>query len=291
MRADVDSFGAQEIPSISEMADGRLSVSWHDGTLGNGIVSSTIVDARNAHVNVQGTSHNDIYAPSEFTGDVLDGGAGIDTLTFQGSGSGVAVNLATHSGSKGDAASDTFNNFENVLGSKFVDTLFGDGGSNALRGGAGNDVIRGGGGNDVIAGGAGTDKLYGGTGRTSRDTFLFDVTLNSASVANRNKDVIYDFGSKYDVLAFDHDAFTNSTIARALAGKNFSLDHPSKMSSAFIRFGNHALDRNDFFIVNLQNHKLYWDVDGSGSKAMVEIAHFSFEKNAGSISASDFYFV
>ena len=39
------------------------------------------------------------------------------------------------------------------------------------------------------------------------------------------------------------------------------------------------------------NGKLYWDVDGSGSKAQVEIATIKLEKNAGLITASDFYFV
>ncbi|MFC4171720.1 hypothetical protein ACFOYU_06570, partial [Microvirga sp. GCM10011540] len=60
-------------------------------------------------------------------------------------------------------------------------------------GGALNDRLSGGGGHDTIGGGAGKDKLYGGKGKTSKDAFVFDTKLTSKSVANRNKDKIYDF--------------------------------------------------------------------------------------------------
>ncbi|MCB8819507.1 calcium-binding protein [Microvirga rosea] len=164
-RATIDSHGSQTTPVISEMADGRLSISWHDPAITDGIapsiISSTIVDARTGKVTVNGTSHNDIYAPSEYTGDSLDGGEGIDTLTFKGASAGVAVNLANEaegqSGSAGDAASDTYKNFENINGSAFGDHLVGAAGTNRLDGGAGNDYLDGGTDNDVMIGGAGSD--------------------------------------------------------------------------------------------------------------------------------------
>ncbi|MEJ2035477.1 MAG: calcium-binding protein, partial [Maritimibacter sp.] len=96
--------------------------------------------------------------------DVLDGGAGHDTASYQSSAAGVTVDLATGTGSGGDAAGDTFSGIENLTGSDFADTLTGDAGSNTLIGGAGNDTLNGGAGDDWLQGGAGGDTLIGGAG-------------------------------------------------------------------------------------------------------------------------------
>ncbi|EGF33000.1 putative hemolysin-adenlyate cyclase protein [Oxalobacteraceae bacterium IMCC9480] len=89
--------------------------------------------------------------------DVLDGGAGIDTLGYAGSQEGVSVNLAAGLASGGDAEGDTFVNVENILGSSFDDILTGDTGDNLLSGGSGNDHLSGGAGADILNGGAGSD--------------------------------------------------------------------------------------------------------------------------------------
>ncbi|MXQ12049.1 calcium-binding protein [Microvirga makkahensis] len=160
-RAAADGFGAQKTPAISEMADGRLALSWNDWTIGNGLTSTTIVDARTASISVIGTAHNDVYAPSEHTGDFLNGSGGIDTLTFKGTTTGgVALNLGAESGSAGDAAGDAYLGFENVIGSKFDDTLTGGAGANRLEGGSGNDRLNGGADVDVMIGGSGNDIYY-----------------------------------------------------------------------------------------------------------------------------------
>ncbi|MFL5163986.1 MAG: hypothetical protein ACJ8CZ_16315, partial [Microvirga sp.] len=86
--------------------------------------------------------------------------------------------------------------------------------------------------------------------------------------------------------------FTNKAIKAFVAKKHgATLDHIVKMDTKFIAFGDHALDRDDFFVYNSANGKLYWDVDGSGSKAQVEIATIKLEKKAGLITAADFFFV
>ncbi|QFU17917.1 calcium-binding protein [Microvirga thermotolerans] len=157
---NVSAEGGQQItPSIFEMADGRLAVSWHNPshpTNGAGI-ETKIVDARAAAVTVTGTSKNDVYAPSDHAGDILDGGAGIDTLTFQAAGGGVAVDLGQERGTAGIAAGDTYKNFENVIGSNHADHLVGGAGANRLDGGAGNDTLDGGADADVMIGGTGSD--------------------------------------------------------------------------------------------------------------------------------------
>ena len=96
--------------------------------------------------------------------DALDGGAGIDTADYSGSAVGVSVNLASGTGSGGDAAGDTLSLIEAVTGSGFADVLTGDAGANALYGGAGNDTLAGGAGADALYGGTGDDSLTGGDG-------------------------------------------------------------------------------------------------------------------------------
>ncbi|MBA1155470.1 calcium-binding protein [Microvirga mediterraneensis] len=163
-RNTLDSFMSQRTPTISEMADGRLSISWYDPTssAGNGDnLSTTIVDARTANISVTGTSGDDIYAPSEYADDTLDGGNGIDTLTFQAAGSGVAVDLTAGVGTAGIAAGDTYTNFERVIGSNFADTLTGGNGASTLQGGAGDDVYFVKAGTTLVeTAGGGTDTVY-----------------------------------------------------------------------------------------------------------------------------------
>jgi hypothetical protein len=138
----------------------------------------------------------------------------------------------------------------------------------------------------------GQDKLYSGNGRTSQDAFVFDTKLTSKGTANKHKDIIHDFGPKYDALWFDDVAFTNKTIVNYLKGKAGSLDTPVKMKAGFFRAGDKALDKDDFFVWNPKTKKLYWDPDGSGSKAMMEIATVKLQKGEGStLSYKDLFFV
>ncbi len=96
--------------------------------------------------------------------DTLDGGAGTDTADYSGSGTAVTVNLATGSGSGGDAQGDTLISIENLDGSDHDDSLTGDGHDNTLDGGAGNDTLIGGAGDDRLRGRDGDDTLDGGAG-------------------------------------------------------------------------------------------------------------------------------
>ena len=92
-------------------------------------------------------------------GDTLDGGAGNDTVSYENSSDLVTVDLSAVGAqtSRGDAAGDTLINFENILGSRFDDTLTGTTGINVLTGGQGNDTLIGLGGADTLDGSVGTD--------------------------------------------------------------------------------------------------------------------------------------
>lgn len=109
-----------------------------------------------------GDGNDNVYG--EDGADNMDGGTGTDTLRYESDMAGVTVNLATGTGSGGQAQGDTFSNFENVNGGYGDDTLTGDAGNNVLNGRNGTDTLRGGAGNDVMHGDNGDDFLYGEDG-------------------------------------------------------------------------------------------------------------------------------
>jgi hypothetical protein len=96
--------------------------------------------------------------------DRLSGGDGRDTLDYSYRSAAVAVTLpgTSSSGDEGDVLAP---DFENVVGTRYADTLIGDAGPNELTGGDGNDTLAGGGGPDSIVGGTGDDNLDGGAGQ------------------------------------------------------------------------------------------------------------------------------
>ena len=79
--------------------------------------------------------------------DYLNGGAGFDRVYYAASPVGVTVNLATGTGTGGDAQGDVLKDIEMIIGSLFDDVLTGDDSNNTFRGLGGADMIDGGGGN------------------------------------------------------------------------------------------------------------------------------------------------
>ena len=134
--------------------------------------------------------------------DYLDGAGGVNTVDFLGAKAGVQVNLSIQDGSTaqatGGAGSVILNNFENLTGSAYADTLTGDDNDNVISGGAGNDLIRGKGGNDTLFGGAGSDQVHGGIG-------------NDSLIGGAGDDVMYGGGGGVDAFYFD-TKFGHDTI-------------------------------------------------------------------------------
>ena len=108
----------------------------------------------------------------------LDGGAGSDTLNFGHPESSMgstfqteaAITIDLSGSSKGNAT-----NFENIVGSRYNDTITGDSSANILIGSAGNDTITGGSGNDTIYGEASS----GGTYANQKAHLISDYNLGS----------------------------------------------------------------------------------------------------------------
>ena len=113
--------------------------------------------------NLTGSNFDDILEGNAGI-NVLIGGLGIDTVSYEHAIAGVTASLVTPVVSKKSKApaTDTLTGFENITGSAFNDSLTGDAGNNVLRGLAGNDTLNG---------GLGADTMFGGTGD---DTYVVD---------------------------------------------------------------------------------------------------------------------
>jgi Ca2+-binding RTX toxin-like protein len=103
--------------------------------------------------------------------DQLSGGDGFDVASYSGAGAGVTASLLNPQNNLGDAAGDTYQSIEGLIGSGFADRLFGDGSANTINGGFGNDVLFGDAGDDTLDGGNGADFMNGGLGN---DRFFVD---------------------------------------------------------------------------------------------------------------------
>jgi Ca2+-binding RTX toxin-like protein len=126
-----------------------------------------------------------------------------------------------------------------------------------LIGGKGRDKLTGGEGDDVIYGKGGSDILRGGEGR---DIFVFDT-----KPSKKNIDRIADFNPKYDALYFDNAVFKG-------LGRGGTFDKPMKLSKAKFYKGTAAHDASDRLIYDARKGALFYDPDGTGTKAPIRIA-------------------
>ncbi len=113
---------------------------------------------------LDGGDGDDIIVPGDFR-ERIDGGAGVDLLTYEVSTAGVRVDLTGLTLDGGYAKGDELvGGIENVDGSQHDDVIIGDGDANTLVGWHGDDIILGQAGADLIFGNDGDDFLYGGAG-------------------------------------------------------------------------------------------------------------------------------
>ena len=170
--------------------------------------SNLFVISTSEMVAIKTGNGNDSVSVSDYSAD-LDGGGGLDTLTFTNNSlrDSTVINLADEtyqSGSRRDT--QTITNFENIqiIGNNDA-VLIGDQNENQLFGGSGSDTLIGGGGSDILTGGAG------------RDFFRFN-----RSDSPNEPDTIEDFdaGSAGDVLQFN---FENSLSSTGLSFRTLDL--------------------------------------------------------------------
>ena len=176
--------------------------------------------------------------------DYLSGGTGSDTASYSGAAARVTVSLANVAINSGEAAGDTFNSIENLIGSSFNDYVYGNNAANTISGGSGNDLIKGYSGNDVMTGGSG------------QDIFVFNSALNGST----NVDKITDFNVAADTIQLDDLFFTalstGTLVATAFRANTTGL----------------AADAADRVIYETDTGELYYDSNGNASGGAVLFA-------------------
>jgi Ca2+-binding RTX toxin-like protein len=187
--------------------------------------------------------------------ETVNGGGGVDTLSFYASLTGVTVALDESIANTGAAAGDDYISFEILRGSKFgADRFIGTTANETFWGNGGADSLSGGAGVDALIGGAGIDRLSGGAGN---DKFIFHSTTEVG-------DLISDFGNagtNDDQILIKASGFGGGLVAGALSATQF-----------IVRADHAAQDSNDRFIFNTVDHSLWFDRDGNGVAAAVMVA-------------------
>lgn len=114
----------------------------------------------------------------------LDGGGGVDTVSFADAPAAVTTDLLTGQASGGWGTTITLSGIQNVIASDYGDTIIGNKGPSSFTGGPGNDTFVLEGGNDSIDGGGGTNTLDLGaaTGPVSLTLGVNDLPQDTGSL-------------------------------------------------------------------------------------------------------------
>ncbi|MBW4682072.1 MAG: calcium-binding protein [Microcoleus vaginatus WJT46-NPBG5] len=203
---------------------------------------------------IDGGIGNDVYyAPTDGSFDVIieQVGAGIDTvITDMNYTLGANVENLYLQGSAVIGVGNELNNY--VMGNASNNVLSGSSGIDTVVGGLGNDTCIGGGGsdNDVLIGGAGAD--------------YFNFYL-----ANEGSDTITDFSrAEGDKIALSASGFGGGLIGQQ------GVTEVNLLCSQFA-IGAGATNSNHRVIYNSSTGALFFDVDGTGANAQVQIASLS----------------
>jgi Ca2+-binding RTX toxin-like protein len=222
---------------------------------------SNVLSSKGRGSVMQGGGGNDVYYVDNANDVIVDTG-GVDVVYAS-----TSFTLAANAG------------IDTVYAVGDVPILNGNALDNVLLGTSGKNTLNGGAGNDKIYGKAGKDSLTGGSGK---DKFVFDTGLSKS-----NTDTIKDFKTGQDKIVLDNALFKSNKAFYSTIKKG-TPDKAVKLSKSFFTIGDHARDKNDYLVYNKKAGILYYDKDGSGKGAAVEIAKFS---NKAAISYNDFDFI
>jgi len=294
--AGIDSLSSLENllgSAFDDMLSGTKAANRIDGGSG----ADTIFGDAGADT-LLGGDGNDVFIFASTTdfvaGESVTGGNGIDELRFTTTqavtlvlSAGVAVEkvvIGTGVAATAVSTATTAINIDaaaltagiSIVGNAGANKLSGSGFGDSLDGGGGKDILSGGGGADTLNGGAGSDRLTGGAGA---DVFVFNTTLSSSA----NLDVVTDF-----VSGTDHIYLAKSVMA-ALGQTGATLSADAFWSGAGAIRGHDSTDR---IIYNTTTGALYYDADGSGKGAAVQIALFGQTAGVQSTpTAADFFVI
>ena len=123
-----------------------------------GEAGDDVLDGQTGMDYMYGGDGNDlIYAGNGYDYDI-DGGSGIDTLSYVNSTTRVTLDLAYGSSVTGTGYASVYS-FETIVGSGYGDDISGTSGNETLDGGKGDDYLAGAGGVDILNGGEGKDTV------------------------------------------------------------------------------------------------------------------------------------
>ncbi len=200
-----------------------------------------------------GGAGNDVLKGS-LDADTLRGGEGNDTVDYTDSGSAVTINLSTSTHTGGDAAGDTFDSIEAIVGSAFGDTMTGAAQVDTFYGGAGNDVLNGAAGDDILSGNDGNDTLNGGIG----DDVLYAGQGDDVLNGNEGEDTFHlnkDYSAGAEIATPDSSSLVND---KAFGGAD-----------------------NDTFVVNANDYLDIGNALGVNKRAGITDTNFKVDGGAG----------
>jgi Ca2+-binding RTX toxin-like protein len=218
--------------------------------LGSGITTSNLLVTRTT------SDHLTLTFNGQSGSIILDtqlfgSGWGVEQVQFADSTTWAAAQLASAAWFRGTTGNDT---------------ITATSGADKIDGGSGNDTLNGGSGsgNDVLLGNAGNDSLTGGAGA---DDFMFSAT------ALNGTDTIVDFSHGLDRLVF--------------TGSDYGFTAGQPLSTAQFTTGTTAVGSSAQFIWDNTTKHLYWDADGTGAAAAVDLAVLT----GATVTKEDLYFV
>jgi Ca2+-binding RTX toxin-like protein len=189
--------------------------------------NNSLVGGRGADTLSAGSGDDTIDSGVDRQIDIVQGGKGIDTLTYATASKGLVVDMALGETRTRDFTispngiiveapvyiEDQFSSIEIVVGSNFSDVMKGSAAADTLLGGAGNDTLLGRAGADIITGGDGADYLSGGSNLGAfgndgaRDSFMFNTVTEIGVGAAHDQISGFEYGvDKIDFSAIDADA-------------------------------------------------------------------------------------
>lgn len=206
-------------------------------------LTSTVNSLSNLTITGNDGNNNISVGVNDFS--FIDGGSGIDTLTYTkaalstGAAAGqntlnvndlnaLAIENVVLAGAIAlnvDASGYSGNNL-NITGNGGNNTILGGSAGDAINALAGNDAVIGGIGNDVITGGAGIDSLDGGDGS---DVFIIGSTLDYVTAATAAASDQIDgnaLGTTADAILGEVNSiyFTSTVAAQTLTVNQFTHD-------------------------------------------------------------------
>ncbi|MDP9928991.1 VCBS domain-containing protein [Variovorax paradoxus] len=229
-----------------------------------------------------GSASNDILRGGGGN-DTLDGAGGAgDLLDFSDGTAGLTFTLAqststtSFNASAAGLGTDSYKNFEGVIGTAFADTITGSASNDQLRGGGGNDVINGLAGDDRIAGGTGADILTGGA---DNDTFVFDSAPNAV-------DSVTDFNASGSAASGDLVELSLGTFTALSTSSGSTLSAVEFASSDGGGAGD-MVGAGVHVIYDSATGNLYYDADGLSAANRTLVATLTLTNPADTFDSND----